>query len=214
MNFYTETYTILKSFFGRQYWWPAQSKDEIIIGSVLTQNTSWNNVQKALDNLRGKNLISLKKIYNADIDVLKECIRPSGFFNSKAIYLKNISEYFHSYKYDYNRIDEIDTEKLRTELLKIKGIGRETCDSILLYVLNRPVFVVDAYTKRVFSRHINDFPDEYEQIKALLEKNVRKNVNVYNEYHALIVNLAKTYCRKKPLCEKCPLRTEVEGGNL
>lgn len=187
--------------FGRQEWWPADSSDEVIIGAVLTQNTNWANVEKAITNLKGADLCALESIAVTPDDHLKQYIKPAGFYNQKSRYLINTAQFFTEH-YSENT----DTEELREQLLSVKGIGRETGDSILLYALNRPVFVVDAYTRRMFSRHFSDFPVQYEDIRGVFEYDLERDIDLYKEYHALIVKCCKTYCRTKPLCGECPIK--------
>ena len=212
-----KVYTELYSRFGPQGWWPIdgkykkgrlnsvksfQEKFEIIIGAVLTQNTSWKNVEKALDNLRGKNLISPEKILKTDSKILADLIRPSGYFNQKADRLKIVSSFLLKNKNLKNEKDNI----IRKKLLDVKGIGLETADSILLYAFNKPFFVIDLYTKRIFSRlGFCEKNIEYKDLQKKFHENLPKKTNLYNEYHALIVELAKKHCTKIPSCDNCPL---------
>ncbi|AEH06081.1 HhH-GPD family protein [Methanothermococcus okinawensis IH1] len=202
-------YNKLLSHFGIQYWWPAETKYEVVIGAIITQNISWKNVEKALNNLKNEDLIDEKRILKINTEKLKELIKPAGFYNIKAERLKNITKYIVD---NYKTTDELaktekDTNILRNELLNIKGVGKETADSILLYALDRKIFVVDAYTRRIFSRYgiINKDMD-YDEIRLIFEDNIIPSLNIYKEYHALIVELGKNYCKKKnPLCNTCPL---------
>ncbi len=192
-----EVFDILFKEYGKQYWWPGDTRDEIIIGAVLTQNTAWKNVERSIENLREENCLSLQCIETIDIERLKKMIKPSGFFNQKSVYLKSVAEYINSLG---NAVPS------RDDLLKVKGVGKETCDSILLYAYNVPVFVVDAYTKRLFSRiGIIKGDEEYDNIREIFEKAIGKDVYVYNEYHALIVKHCKDVCKKNPLCDNCVL---------
>ena len=205
MNIYNK----LLSYFGAQHWWPAETRYEVVIGAVLTQNTSWKNVERALENLKKENLVDEKKILDVDIGKLKELIKPAGFYNIKAERLKSITKYIVD---NYRTTDDLaktekDIKSLRNELLAIKGIGKETADSILLYALDKPIFVVDAYTRRIFSRFgITDKNMDYDEIRLIFENNILLDLNTYKEYHALIVELGKNYCKKRnPLCNECPL---------
>lgn len=192
-----EIYNILLKEFGRQNWWPVKSRDkksEIIIGAILTQNTSWKNAEKALDNLEKENLISLAKIKDTNINKIKKLIRPSGFYNQKAERLKEIAEFFFRNK------------PTREQLLNLKGIGKETADSILLYAYNKPFFVIDAYTRRIMERLGYKF-ESYEELQQLFMKALPKDYKTYKEFHALLVELAKRNCRKIPVCEGCVLRS-------
>ncbi len=196
--------------FGPLNWWPGDSPFEIMVGAILTQNTSWSNVEKAINNLKKENLLDPFKLLALPDDRLRELIRPSGFYNVKTKRLKEFLNFFISeYQGNIEKMKKEDLWKLRNKLLKIKGVGKETADSILLYALEKPVFVVDAYTRRIFSR-CGLVPEniEYDELQEFFMSNLPEDVFLYNEYHAQIVLLGKTYCRKKPLCEKCPLRDE------
>jgi endonuclease-3 related protein len=200
-----DIYNRLFDRFSYQYWWPADTKDEIVIGAILTQNTAWSNVEKAIKNLKEKKLCSLEAIHKSDIELLKECIKPAGFFNQKSNYIKNIAEYF-AKNGSYQHLSKQSTKNLRERLLGIKGVGKETADSILLYVFERPVFVVDAYTKRLIKRHNLLDDADYDSIQSLFMDNLNGDVELFKEYHALIVKNAKEYCKTKPLCGNCPLK--------
>jgi len=193
--------------YGPQYWWPAGDKNretEIIIGAILTQNTSWTNVEKAIKNLRENNLIDFKKINKINSTKLANLIKSSGYYNQKAKKLKAFSNFIK--KYDYNLKKLENKKNLREELLKIHGIGKETADSILLYALNKPVFVIDAYTKRILHRlKLADENSSYDDLQKLFMENLPKDSKLFNEYHALLVKLGKDFCKKKPVCDKCPL---------
>jgi len=206
-------YHILLKEYGKQRWWPTtlegelhpsyhgkkineKQRFEIVVGSILTQNTSWKNVEKAIFNLNKGRLLDINKIKKANKKILAKLIKPSGYFNQKAERLKIIAEFFSKKK-----------NPSRDELLSVKGIGPETADSILLYAFNKPVFVVDAYTKRIFSRvGLCDGKCSYGELQELFHKALPKNAKLYNEYHALIVELAKKSCTKKPQCDRCPVR--------
>jgi len=193
--------------FGPQHWWPGETPFEVMVGAILTQNTNWQNVEKAINNIKKAGLLDPKKllVYKKRIPHL---IRPSGFYQLKTKRLIEFLKYFvERYAGEIKNFADKDTESLRDELLSIKGIGPETADSILLYALNRPIFVVDAYTKRLLFRHklIGDDADYY-KIQKLFEENLPRDTRLYNEYHALIVRLGKEYCKKnEPLCDICPL---------
>ncbi len=202
-------YKKLYSHFGPQAWWPAESPFEVMIGAILTQNTNWQNVERAIDNLRKKSLLEPKKLYNIPVEDLARLIRPAGYYNVKAKRLREFLKfYFDAWKGSLKKPSLLKTARLRELLLSVKGIGPETADSILLYALKRPVFVVDAYTKRVLFRH--NFIKEnagYDEIQNLFMKDLKKNVKMFNEYHALLVKLGKVYClKRKAKCEICPLR--------
>ncbi len=202
-----EIFKKLLKHFGKQHWWPSKSKDETIIGAILTQNTSWKNVEKSLQNLSEQNLLSLVAI--AKYDNLEEIIKPSGFYRQKAKYLKEAAK-----RIDMEKFGTLSTKELRKRLLKIKGIGKETADSIILYAFERPVFVIDAYTKRIFSRlGLLDKNLSYDEFQDYFMKNLPSDVYIYNEFHALIVKLAKEFCSKKNTdCKNCPLREVCKQG--
>jgi endonuclease-3 related protein len=201
-------YKILLKEFGPQYWWPADSPFEVMIGAVLTQNTNWLNASRAIDNLKRKDLIRPHKIAVISKSKLISAIRPSGFYNQKAAYLKGFSRHvIDRYSGDLRKMSRVKTGILRNELLAINGLGPETVDSILLYALDKPVFVIDAYTRRIFGRHGVKIKDsDYPGWQNLFELHLPRDAKLFNEYHALIVKLAKERCRKKPDCQGCPLK--------
>lgn len=192
-------YKTLNKKFGNSHWWPVISKNkrfEIILGAILTQNTSWGNVEKAIENLNKNNLISVEKIRKIDQKKLAKLIRSSGYYNQKAETLKLIAKFLSKNK-----------NPTREQLLSLKRIGPETADSILLYAFNKPVFVIDVYTKRLFSRLGVCREDvSYSDLQDLFMKNLKKDAKIFNQYHALIVRQAKQFCKKKPVCEGCILK--------
>jgi len=202
-------YDALYGAYGDAGWWPARTAYEVMAGAVLTQNTSWDNVVKALAGF-GENL-SPEFVENVPLADLADIIRPAGFFNQKSVYLKAMTAWYKTYGYSILKA-RAQAEKqplpvLRAELLSVRGIGRETADSILLYALDLPSFVVDAYTKRLLTR-LGLIPGggaDYESVKALFESGIERDVYLYNNFHALIVINAKLHCRAKPLCGGCPL---------
>lgn len=207
-NTLKKTYNKLFSALGPQSWWPGDSPFEVVVGAILTQNTAWINVEKAIENLKKAKVLSPKKMNDIKEKELAVLIRPAGYFNVKAKRIK----YFLKHLFDRygGRIDKIflkDTDVLRTELLSINGIGPETADSILLYAGNHPVFVVDTYTKRILLRHhIINRDADYHKIQEIFMKSLSHDAKIFNEYHALIVNVGKNYCKsRKPLCRSCPL---------
>jgi endonuclease-3 related protein len=208
MNKLLEIYHKLYRAFGPQHWWPGDSPFEIAIGAILTQNTNWANVEKAIGNLKKKMVLNSTSIYKMKIERLASLIRPAGYFNIKAGRLKSFINFLMSeYHGSMKRMRSEEMHTLRTKLLNVHGIGPETADSILLYALNKPVFVTDAYTRRVLSRHnIIKHDAGYDHIQNLFQSTMEKDAVLFNEYHALFVKLGKTYCRKKPLCQGCPLK--------
>lgn len=202
-----EIYRILYDHFGPQNWWPGDTAFEIITGAILTQNTNWTNVEKAIANLKANNCLTAEKLHNIEISKLAELIRPAGYYKLKAKRLKNFLAWlFENYAGQLTNIKDIDTETLRTQLLLIKGIGPETADSILLYALNRHIFVVDTYTARMACRHGLIEPGaDYEQLRLLFQSNLPADTALFNEYHALLVKLGKEFCKPRAQCSGCPL---------
>jgi len=222
-------YDLLLNKFGHQHWWPVdknyhqkQKSDprfEIIVGAILTQNTAWTNVEKALENLKKHKVLTINSIVRINEENLKIMIRPSGFFNQKAQRLKLFAAYLHkNYQDDLQKFFLRDVTEIRQELLSLQGIGSETADSILLYAGNHPTFVVDVYTKRICKRiPFQILTDSYDDVKYYFENEFQHTilkkdlVLIYKDLHALLVKLAKNNCRKKkPDCNTCPLTTLCE----
>jgi endonuclease-3 related protein len=200
--------------YGPQNWWPGESPFEVIVGAILTQNTNWRNVEAALENLAEEGLLSPKAIDRIAVKRLSQLIRPSGYYNVKAKRLKEFTRYIvRKYSGDFRKMRRRRIEILRKEILTIKGIGQETGDTILLYGLKKPIFVVDTYTKRILFRHaLIGEGASYEEIQDLFNRSVKKDVKMYNEFHALLVRLGKERCRRKnPLCSGCPIEG-LEGN--
>jgi endonuclease-3 related protein len=196
--------------FGPQHWWPGDTPFEIAVGAILTQNTNWTNVKKAIQNLKRENALSARALHTMPVKVLAELIRPTGYFNIKAKRLKSFITFLkNNYHGSMKKMRNKDIVFLRKELLSIHGVGSETADSILLYALDKPIFVIDAYTKRVLSRHgIMDYKDSYDTFQKLFHSALKKDVQMFNEYHALFVRVGKTFCkRQKPICDECPLHS-------
>ncbi|MCU7852026.1 MAG: endonuclease III domain-containing protein [Candidatus Thiodiazotropha sp. (ex Monitilora ramsayi)] len=195
--------------YGPQHWWPAQTPFEVMVGAVLTQNTAWTNVERAIENLRRADLLDPAAISAVKQPALAEYLRPAGYFNVKAKRLQALSRFL------LNRpgLEQLETAELRQQLLSIHGIGPETADDILLYAFRRPVFVIDAYTRRLFGRlGVMDEMASYEVLSRGFESALRPDAQLFNEYHALIVVHAKHICRSKPSCETCCLRQRCEYG--
>ncbi len=204
----TEIYQLLFERFGPQHWWPGETQFEIVIGAILTQNTSWANVEKAIANLRSADCLMPEKLHSLDHSQLAELIRPAGYYNIKAKRLKSFLNWlFDNYQGQLTTLEGMHTYHLRTELLAVKGIGPETADSILLYAFDRPIFVVDAYTARIAVRHHLIEPGaDYEQLQDLFQSSLPQDTRLFNEYHALLVRLGKEFCKPKPKCPACPLQ--------
>ena len=208
-------YRTLLAALGPQGWWPGETPLEVIVGAVLTQNTSWKNVELALDNLREANLLTPQALHGLPLEELAELIRPAGYYRLKARRLMHLLDYLYQrHGGSLEAMFTTDLVTLREELLGINGIGPETADSILLYAGGLPTFVVDAYTARVLKRHgWIDFEADYHAIKEHFESSLPQDVSLYNEYHALLVHVGKHYCRKVPKCDLCPLAHLLpEGG--
>jgi len=205
-----EIYRVLLSHFGPRNWWPGETEFEIMIGAILTQSTNWKNVEAAIRNLKARKLLDPGKMAKLDLDELADLIKPSGYYHQKAIKLKNFLNFFLAppISGSIKKMKQIPTGKIRDLLLSVKGIGPETADSILLYALDQPVFVIDAYTRRIFSRlGIASEKISYEDLRKFFEQNLPRHPTLFNDYHAQLVELGKTYCRKVPVCEKCPLNS-------
>jgi endonuclease III related protein len=200
-----EIYMALLERQGFQSWWPGDTDFEICLGAILTQNTAWSNVEKALDNLKKGSLMSPTKLLQAGKGRVSRLIKPSGYFNQKAGYVENFCKFIK--KHPVKKLKKMDMKEARALLLDQKGIGKETADSILLYALDFPIFVIDAYTKRVFSRIGLCKEDvSYDELQQFFQKGLLTDVELFKDYHAQIVMLGKDVCRKKPKCEKCVLR--------
>lgn len=201
-----QIFDLLAAYYGPLHWWPAETPFEVCVGAILTQNTNWGNVEKAIVNLKQAGVLSAQALREIDPEELAELIRPSGFFNIKAGRLKDFLAFLYGRYGSLERMFEGDWRKLREELLAVRGIGRETCDSILLYAGGKPSFVVDAYTRRLFSRlGVLREKDDYETVRSLFMDALPEDADLFNEYHALIVQHSKDHCRKTPRCDGCPL---------
>lgn len=200
-------YDRLYRHYGPQYWWPGDTPFEVAVGAILTQNTNWSNVEKAISNLKQENVLNIKALHGMSHARLASLIKPAGYFNVKTKRLMNFLSFLaNHYKGSMKRMEKEDAAVLREHLLSVNGIGPETADSILLYALQKPVFVIDAYTKRILERH-SVVPEDmnYHDLQRLFHDNLEHSVQLYNEYHALIVMLGKDYCKPKPRCGGCPL---------
>lgn len=201
-------YQTLSDHFGPRHWWPAESPFEVVIGAILTQNTAWTNVEQAIRNLKRADALTIEKLSSLPIQQFEVLIKPSGFFRQKASRLQNLAKHLQKeWQSDLSAFCRGSLDDARERLLARPGIGPETADSILLYAAGRPSFVVDAYTRRTFGRlGFLHGREEYDEIRLWFMQSLPEQTDLYNEYHALIVQLAKSYCRKnKTLCLECPL---------
>lgn len=203
-------YTLLAAHYGELDWWPADSPYEVMVGAILTQNTAWENVEKAIANFNGS--LTPQLIEALPIAELIQYIRPAGFFNQKAVYLKELTAWFKRYSYNVATAAQQPLDALRRELLAVKGVGEETADSVLLYALGLPSFVVDAYTKRLLSRLGISVKPTYRDVQHWFTSQLPREVSLYNNIHACIVILCKEYCRAKPKCEGCPMLSNCKNG--
>jgi len=202
-----EMYRRLSDEFGPTGWWPARTPFEVAVGAVLTQNTAWRNVEKAIKNLRQHKLLSVRSLSRIPPSRLSRLVRPAGYFRLKSRRLKNLVDFIqHEYGGSMARMARQNTDRLREELLGVSGIGPETADSILLYALGKPVFVVDAYTRRILARHgIVEEDIRYEELRSFFEDHLPHDVTLFKEFHALIVKVGSQFCKKRPLCDGCAL---------
>ncbi len=201
-------YKTLYQHYGPQYWLPAKTKFEVIIGAILTQNTSWRNVEKAIRNLSAAGMLTPAAVKNISKKKLASLIRPSGYYNVKADRLKSFIRFlFGKYGGSLKKMFSQNTAVLREELLGVKGLGFETVDSILLYAGQKPVFVIDAYTKRILANHgFISARDKYHEVQRLFTENLPLDRKLFSEYHALLVRLAKEVCTTRPKCDVCPAK--------
>lgn len=201
-----DIYRRLMAGYGPQHWWPADGPFEVMVGAILTQSAAWHNVSKAITNLREVGALSPEAIRRLSLSELALTIRPCGYYNAKAVKLKALANWFGSRGDDIKSLYAANTDSLREQLLAIHGIGQETADSILLYAAGKPVFVIDAYTRRIISRlGMAPQKDSYDDYQRLFTENLEADAALFNEYHALLVKLAKDACSKKPLCRRCCL---------
>jgi len=200
-------YRTLRDAFGHRDWWPADGPFEVMVGAVLTQRTNWGNVVKAMDGLKSADLLDPHALAAAEPERLEELIRPTGYYRQKTARLLRLVRWLLELgDGDVAQLDAVPTDELRAELLRLSGIGPETADSILLYALDRPTFVIDAYTKRVVVRHgLLDADCGYEELKDLFESCLPDDLDLFRDYHAQLVEVGKRYCRPRPRCDGCPL---------
>jgi endonuclease III related protein len=208
MNNLLLIYEILLSKNGNQNWWPADTPFEVIVGAILTQSVSWTNVEKAIKNLNDAGILNPDALHKKEVGEIAPLIKSTRFYNEKSKKIKNFMDFFFDeYDGSIQKMCQEEPSHLRQKLLKVKGLGEETVDSILLYACNKPVFVVDAYTKRIFSRY--GFIKEtasYGDIQRFFMENLPNDISLYNDYHAQIVHLGKNICKTQPQCNICPIR--------
>ena len=211
-----DIYHRLMARYGPQHWWPAQEPFEIIVGAILTQSAAWSNVEKAIANLKSARALSPKALRKLPLDKLATLVYPCGYYNAKAVKLKSFVHWLGKY-YDDNldKLFSTDIGYLRQQLLSVHGIGQETADSIILYVANKPIFVIDAYTQRIV-RRIGLAPgsNNYRTLQTLFMHHLPNDTRLFNEYHALLVRLGKDVCRSQPLCQQCCLNDICHDYNL
>jgi endonuclease-3 related protein len=212
-NLFLRVYERLHDHYGEQQWWPGDTPLEVMVGAVLTQNTNWANVEQAISNLKRADVLNYQRLRDLPVEELVAYIRPSGYYNIKAGRLRNLLQMIEDeYEGEISFLFEDSLEESRENLLGVKGVGPETADSILLYAAEKPIFVVDTYTHRVFSRHhLVEEDTDYFSLQQEFMDSLPLEVPLFNEFHALIVVVAKEFCKKsKPRCSECPLRG-VEG---
>jgi endonuclease III related protein len=206
-------YKKLRGSFGFLDWWPGETRDEVVVGAILTQQASWTNVEKAISRMKEENALGLRKISKMDKKRLERLVYPTGFYRQKAKRLKGFASYVYQ---NYKGIDQMfgkDADELRKELLSLDGIGKETADSIMLYAAGKRIFVIDAYTKRIMSRIYGiDEGMEYDKLQRLIASSIKGDVDLYKDFHAQFVELGKNYCKTKPVCLECPVRQNCSYG--
>jgi endonuclease-3 related protein len=209
-------YSVLRARFGPQHWWPARTRLEVILGAILTQNTTWHNATLALRNLRKSGLLSWQALRRACFSGLEACVRPAGFYRQKARTIRDFVDWLsREHAGSLDRLFSLPTDELRRRLLDLRGLGPETVDAIILYAVQRPLFVADAYTRRVLARHgfVSDAAD-YHQTQEFLHAHLPPDTSLFNEFHAVLVEVGKKYCKpQSPRCAGCPLEEFLpEGG--
>ncbi|MDO8687051.1 MAG: endonuclease [Dehalococcoidales bacterium] len=195
--------------YGPQHWWPAEEPFEVMVGAILTQSAAWVNVEKAIVNLKAAQALSPRAIRNLSLPEIATLIHPCGYYNAKARKLKALASWLEEYAGDnLSKLSATSPDQLRQQLLSVYGIGPETADSIILYATNKPIFVIDAYTRRIIDRlGLAPQPKSYTTYQSLFMDNLETDAGLFNEYHALLVRLGKNACRRRPLCRQCCLRS-------
>jgi endonuclease-3 related protein len=211
-NLITKVYEALLKYYGAQAWWPAEDGFEIMVGAILTQNTAWTNVEKAISALKRQGLCNAQGLSEIELEQLAPLIRSSGYYNQKAKRLQLFARWFLQ-RGGFTGLSQLDQEELRSNLLALHGIGDETADDIVLYAFHHPSFVIDSYTRRLFSRlGLALEKEKYPVLQQMFHQSLMPDVKLYQQYHALIVSHAKRHCRKKPDCLNCPLGGICEYG--
>lgn len=210
----TQMYQILFEHFGHRRWWPGNSPLEVCVGAILTQNTSWKNVEKAITNLKNAGNLKVSLLHKISTDELATLIKPAGYYNIKAKRLKNfITHLVKRHQGSLDSMFQADVDELRTELLSINGVGKETADCMILYAANKPIFVIDAYTKRVLERHgIVGQDADYDSMQMIFHRNLKEDLALFNDFHAQFVAVGSRHCRRNPKCAGCPLE-RLGGGD-
>jgi endonuclease III related protein len=207
-----ELYQKMLQAFGPQGWWPGETPFEVALGAILTQNTNWNNVARVIQGLKEAGLLDPSALQTLPEEELALRLKPAGYFNIKARRIKSFLDFLGQFQGSMELLAREDPETLRPALLQVKGVGPETADSILLYALNQPTFVVDAYTFRILWRHgLMDGPSSYEDLRQFFMERLAPQVPLFQEYHALLVRLGKEFCRPRPRCDACPLQGWPQG---
>ena len=205
----TDVYHLLRGHHGPQKWWPADTPFEVMVGAILVQRTTWTNTRRAIENLKRAGKLSPRAIRDTGEEDIQELVKPSGFFRTKARKLRALSEFLgERYGDSLEAMSELSDSELRGELLSVYGVGDETADDIMLYAFGRPLFVVDAYTRRIFGRlGLVDPNLKYADVQSVFQDGIPRDVALYNEYHGLIVVHGKAICKTRPVCSECPLDT-------
>lgn len=211
-----DIYRRLLDYYGAQHWWPADEPFEVMVGAILTQATAWTNVEKAVANLKAAKALSPQALRHLSLPEIATLIYPCGYYNAKARKLKALAQWLGEYCQDnLSKLCSDDTGQLRQQLLSVYGVGRETADSILLYATNKPIFVIDAYTRRIINRlGLAPLNNSYTTYQSLFMENLPADTDLFNEYHALLVCLGKNVCRRYPLCSRCCLQKTCQFGQI
>jgi len=211
-----EIYDALREEFGHRSWWPGDGPFEVMVGAILTQNTNWDNVETAIDNLKERDVLNPPAILNVEQEDLQDLVRPAGYYRQKAARVKRLSQWLmDNCDGAVELLQKWPRDELRKELVSIRGVGPETADSIMLYALDKPVFVVDTYTLRVTTRHgLIERNCTYYDLQNLFQDHLPEDLDLYRDFHAQLVEVGKRYCRPTPKCQNCPVRTVLGEPDL